>query len=104
MPENTLAGFSGIPWRSLLLAADYSALRIGDGVSQSGAVLNARYYERNARIFGRLMQIARPGDRVLVVYGFGHGYWLSQFAASVPGYANVEVGRYLARAKAEAGK
>jgi hypothetical protein len=64
-----------------------------------GADLNAGWYLRNAKIFGKLMQVARPGDRVLVVYGGGHGYWLRHFAGTVPGYRNVDVRPYLEKAK-----
>ena len=77
----------------------YSWLRIGDKDVQAGADLNAMWYLRNAKIFGKLMQVAKPGDRILVVYGGGHGFWLRHFASLVPGYRNVDVMPYLARAK-----
>ncbi|MBC7506076.1 MAG: hypothetical protein H7267_10185 [Sandarakinorhabdus sp.] len=76
----------------------YGMLPIGDRDEQTGADLNAGWYLRNAKIFGKLMQVAKPGDRVLVVYGGGHGYWLRHFASQVPGYRNVDVMPYLAKA------
>ena len=76
----------------------YGMLLIGDGDTQTGADLNAAWYLRNAKIFGKLMHIAKPGDRILVVYGGGHGYWLRHFAGAVPGYRNVDVLPYLAKA------
>jgi hypothetical protein len=76
----------------------YNLLRFGDSEQQPGAVLNAMWYMRNAKIFGKLIDVARPGDRVLVIYGAGHGYWLRHFAATTPGYRLVDVKPYLKRA------
>ena len=73
----------------------YGMLAIGDRDAQTGADLNAGWYLRNAKIFGKLMQVAKPGDRVLVVYGGGHGFWLRHFASLTPGYRNVDVMPYL---------
>lgn len=81
------------------IGAYYSLLPIGDADTQPGADLNAMWYLRNAKIFGKLMQVATPGDRVLVVYGGGHGYWLRHFAKETPGYALVDVMPYLRRAR-----
>jgi hypothetical protein len=77
----------------------YGMLAIGDHDAQTGADLNAAWYLRNAKIFGKLMQVTKPGDRVLVVYGGGHGFWLRHFAGLVPGYRNVDVRPYLLKAK-----
>jgi hypothetical protein len=81
----------------------YGMLPIGDHDAQTGADLNAAWYLRNAKIFGKLMQVAKPGAkvpaRVLVVYGGGHGYWLRHFASLTPGYRNVDVLPYLERAR-----
>jgi hypothetical protein len=80
----------------------YGLLRIGDKDDQAGADLNAAWYLRNAKIFGKLMQVAKPGattpERVLVVYGGGHGFWLRHFASLTPGYRNVDPLPYLAAA------
>lgn len=83
----------------LSMDAYYGMLPIGDGDVQTGADLNAMWYLRNAKIFGKLMQVAKPGDRVLVVYGAGHGYWLRHFASLTPGYRSVDVRPYLAKAE-----
>jgi Family of unknown function (DUF5694) len=81
----------------------YGMLAIGDRDTQTGADLNAMWFLRNAKIFGKLMQIAKPGSatpvRVLVVYGGGHGYWLRHFASQTPGYRYVDPSPYLAKAK-----
>lgn len=80
----------------------YGMLAFGDGERQPGADLNAMWYLRNAKIFAKLMNVAKPGDRVLVVYGAGHGYWLRHFARTVPGYESVDVKPYLRRAASAA--
>ena len=73
----------------------YGLLPFGDAKTQAGAELNAYWYMRNAKIFGKLMQVARPGDRILVVYGAGHAYWLRHFVENTPGFQLVEPNRYL---------
>jgi len=76
----------------------YSLLRLGDGNEQPGADLNAMWYLRNAKICAKLINVAKPGDRVLVVYGAGHGYWLRHFASTTPGYSSIDVRPYLEKA------
>ncbi len=76
----------------------YSILDVGDNTDQPGADLNAGWYLRNAKIFAKLMSQAEPGDRILVVYGAGHGYWLRHFAETTPGYRNVDPMPYLKKA------
>ena len=68
----------------------YGLLSIGDADAQPGAELNAYWYMRNAKMFAKLALIAKPGDRVLVVVGAGHRYWLTQLASLAPGFRNVE--------------
>lgn len=76
----------------------YGFLRFGDADRQPGAELNAMWYMRNAKIFGKLMKAAGPGDRILVVYGTGHNYWLRHFAQTTAGYVNVDPVPYLEKA------
>lgn len=61
-------------------------VRFGDLIDQPGAELYAYWMMRNAKIFGKAMMVAESGDRVLIVYGSGHAYWLRHFAAAMPGY------------------
>ena len=73
----------------------YPALTIGDSKNQPGAELNAGWYQRNAKIFAKLNLAAKPGDKILVVYGAGHNYWLRHFVSQMPGYKLVDVNNYL---------
>jgi hypothetical protein len=73
----------------------YGLLAFGDEKEQPGAELNAAWYRRNAKIFAKLIQIARPGDRVLVTFGAGHAFWLRHFVQNTPGFELVEPNRYL---------
>jgi hypothetical protein len=52
----------------------YTLLRLGNADERPGADLNGAWYLRNAKIFAKLTQIARPAGRVLVVFGSGHAY------------------------------
>jgi hypothetical protein len=78
----------------------YEMLKIGDTETQPGAELNAYWYMRNAKIFGKLMTVAEPGDRVLLLFGTGHAYWLRHFANEVMGYQETDPRPYLQRAAA----
>ena len=78
----------------------YGLLTYGDTDRQPGAELNAYWYMRNAKIFAKLMTVAKPGDRILVVYGAGHNYWLRHFAKTTPGFVNVDPTPYLQKAVA----
>lgn len=73
----------------------YGLLQFGDGIDQPGAELNAAWYERNAKIVGKMITIARPGDRIVVVYGVGHAYWLRHFIENTPGFVLVDSTPYL---------
>ena len=76
----------------------YALLEFGGTDAQVGADLNAMWYLRNAKIFAKLMKAAAPGDRILVVYGSGHNYWLRHFARTMPGYENIDPVPILAKA------
>lgn len=76
-------------------------LGIGDTESQPGAELNAYWYMRNAKIFGKLMKVVDPGDRVLVIFGTSHAYWLRHFAREAEGFEEVDPRPYLLRAAAQ---
>ena len=48
----------------------------GEGTEQPGARLVASWSARNLGICARLAQVAKPGDRIVVVYGSGHAFAL----------------------------
>jgi len=73
----------------------YALLPLANEKEQPGAELNAAWYQRNAKIFAKLTQIAQPGDRVLVVFGSGHAFWLRHFVQNTPGFHLVEPRDYL---------
>lgn len=88
------------PARIRMMHTLYNAtLGFGDAASQPGAELNAAWYLRNAKIFAKLTQVAKPGDRVIVVFGAGHAYWLRHFVDTTPGFQLVEPDPYLVDAK-----
>jgi Family of unknown function (DUF5694) len=73
----------------------YAVLAFGNEREQPGAELNSAWYQRNAKIFAKLMQVARPGDRVVVVFGSGHAFWLRHFLQNTPGFELIEANSYL---------
>ncbi|MEQ1783783.1 MAG: DUF5694 domain-containing protein [Hyphomonadaceae bacterium] len=70
-------------------------MKFGGGADQPGAILNGRWYTRNAVIFSKLLQVAKPGDRIIVIYGAGHSYWLRNLVKQMPGFKLVEATDYL---------
>jgi hypothetical protein len=74
----------------------YGLLQFGDTEDQPGAELNGAWYTRNAKIFAKLMTVARPGDRIVVVYGAGHAFWLRHFIENTPGLELVDPVPFLA--------
>jgi hypothetical protein len=71
------------------------ALRYGKAAEQPGAKLVAAWSARNLEICARLVQIAQPGDRIVVVYGAGHSFLLRQCVADLPGWELVEANDFL---------
>ena len=63
-----------------------ATLAFGAGSEQPGARLVGSWAARNLAICARLRQVARPGDRVVVVYGSGHGPLLRQCVLDTPGW------------------
>lgn len=74
-------------------------LPIISGEELAGAHLNARWYARNVAIYAKLMRNAKPGDRILVVYGAGHTPWLRHFATTIEGHRYVDPVPYLELAR-----
>lgn len=73
----------------------YGLLPLADTDEHPGAALNYGWYARNAMIFSNIAATTRPGDRVVVIYGAGHNYWLRHFIQTTPGFELVEPLPYL---------
>lgn len=74
-----------------------SMLRVGGGAEQPGVGLLTAWYHRNFLICANLIQLAKPGDRVVVFYGAGHSFLLRQCVAETPGFVLAEANDYLPR-------
>jgi hypothetical protein len=72
-----------------------AALKVGGGDVQPGADLLTAWYHRNFLICANLLQLAQPGDRIVVVYGSGHNFLLRQCVTETPGFRLVEPNGYL---------
>lgn len=70
-------------------------LRIGADDAQPGADLLTGWYRRNFLICAKLLQVARPGDRIVVFYGAGHAFLLRQCVEETPGFRLIEPNDYL---------
>jgi Family of unknown function (DUF5694) len=70
-------------------------LRIGTGAEQPGADLLAAWYKRNFLICANIVQLSKPGDRIVVLYGSGHTFLLRQCVSETPGIKLIEPNDYL---------
>lgn len=61
----------------------------------AGANWMMLWFGRNLRIFNNIVRHTEPGDRVLVVYGAGHGNLLRQLAADSGFYRLQDTGAWL---------
>jgi hypothetical protein len=73
----------------------YALMKLADADTHPGAALNYGWYARNALIFSNIAANTRQGDRVLVIYGAGHNYWLRHFVEATPGFQLVDPLPYL---------
>jgi hypothetical protein len=82
---------------SALHAFYRTLLRIGKDTDQPGVDLTTAWYRRNFLICSNLLAIAKPGDRIVVFFGAGHGQLLRQCVTETPGLKLVEANDYLPR-------
>lgn len=73
----------------------WDIIGFGEGEDQPGAELASYWFLRNAKIFNKLQQVTQPGDRVVVVYGAGHRYWLEKLVENTTDYDLEPVSPYL---------
>lgn len=55
---------------------------VGNDTNDVGANLVSEWHKRNIKIFSSLSRIAEPGDRIIVIFGSGHGPLLRYFVES----------------------
>ena len=72
-----------------------ATLHVGGGATQPGADLLTAWYRRNFLICANIIQLAKPGDRIVVFYGSGHSFLLRQCISETPGFQLVEPNDYL---------
>ena len=72
-----------------------TTLHVGGGTEQPGADLLTAWYRRNFLICANIIQLAKPGDRIVVFYGSGHSFLLRQCIAETAGFQLVEPNDYL---------
>jgi Family of unknown function (DUF5694) len=72
-------------------------LRVGAGDAQPGVELVTAWYKRNFWICANLIQLSKPGDRIVVFYGAGHAFLLRECVQQTPGFELAEANDYLPR-------
>lgn len=99
LKTHTLSALLRIHNDPLKIAHDNSfyvdMLRYGALDEQPGVALVAGWYTRNLNICARIVQTAKPGDRLLVIFGSGHAYLLRHCLGDLSNYKLVEPNDYL---------
>ena len=72
-------------------------LEVGAGDNYIGIEPVSSVYKRNMRIFANIMDVAEPGDRLLIVYGSGHSYFFNRFVEQNSKTKLVDPQKYLGR-------
>ncbi len=75
--------------------AYYDIASLGDNDANPGANWVGSWYARNLRILDNLERIAKPGDRIAVIYGAGHGFLLDQQARESGAFTVADTLKYL---------
>jgi hypothetical protein len=74
-----------------------TTLKVGAGLEQPGVDLLTAWYRRNFQICANVIQLAKPGDRIVIFYGSGHAFLLRQCFQETPGFVLVEPNDFLPR-------
>lgn len=88
-------------WLAQNARAYYRIGRFGTGADPIGANWLQLWYGRNVAIFNNIARHTAPGDRVLVIYGAGHGNHLRQLASDSGVYRVQDPGTWLSGAAAD---
>ena len=73
----------------------YALSKFDQGEEQPAAELQAYWFMRNAKIWSKLLDVTEPGDKVVVIYGAGHKFWLDHMADHTDGFVRIDPARYL---------
>lgn len=65
---------------SLLLSQSFyvELVKVAGKGEYPGADMLAEWYRRNLRTYANMRAVTEPGDRVLIIFGAGHAYFLNQ--------------------------
>lgn len=69
--------------------------QVGAGDTYYGVEMLTEWYRRNLYILGNLQSIAKPGDRILVIYGAGHCKILQDFVKEYNNFEFIDALDYL---------
>ncbi len=84
------------PEHQLRLQETYVPLvGIGEGDDYPGADLLGDWYVRNVRIFRNIMHLSGRDERIVILIGLGHAYYLRQLVRESPDHELVEVSDFL---------
>jgi len=70
-------------------------MKVGSGANQPAADLFTAWTRRNTLICANLIQLAKPGDRIILIFGAGHETMLRQCVRESPGFRLAEANDYL---------
>lgn len=82
-------------YRDRLKALRMKRLELGAGSNFVGTKPISSSFERNLKIFANVTKYAEAGDRIFVLFGASHGYFLREFVDMHPEMKLVEVEDYL---------
>ena len=83
------------PYRDRLKSLRMKRLELGAGSNFVGTKPISSSYERNLKIFANITKYAEAGDRIFVLFGASHGYFLREFVRMHPDMKLVQVSEYL---------
>jgi len=75
----------------------YTIAAMGTDAASPGAAWVGGWYARNLRIFNNLRAVAQSGERVFVLYGVGHAFFLDDFMRESGAMRPVDPRPYLPR-------